>query len=147
MAKAKKSKPKAAVPALKLAQKPASKMKQNVAPTIAMHAPKAIGEAIVQMKGIEKNFPGVRALRGVSFDLRAGEVHALMGENGAGKPTLMKILTGVYQEDGGEIRVEGIYCRLCGSIAIQISTWSVICGVHSVPFLFESGLHRRITGF
>lgn len=62
---------------------------------------------LIDARGVEKSFPGVRALQGVDFDLYPGEVHALMGENGAGKSTLMKILTGVYQPDGGEIRVNG----------------------------------------
>ena len=64
-------------------------------------------EVLLQMKNIEKQFPGVRALSNVDFALRKGEIHALMGENGAGKSTLIKILTGVYQMDGGEILVEG----------------------------------------
>ncbi|MDD4851205.1 MAG: sugar ABC transporter ATP-binding protein [Gemmiger sp.] len=55
------------------------------------------------MKGIDKRFSGVHALKGVQLELRAGEVVALMGENGAGKSTLMKILTGIYQRDEGEI--------------------------------------------
>jgi ribose transport system ATP-binding protein len=62
---------------------------------------------ILEMRNIRKHFPGVQALDGVSFDLRAGEVHALVGENGAGKSTLMKILSGVYQPDGGEITLGG----------------------------------------
>ncbi|MCB2111732.1 MAG: sugar ABC transporter ATP-binding protein, partial [Rhodobacteraceae bacterium] len=61
---------------------------------------------VVELLGIEKSFPGVRALHNAHFDLRRGEVHALMGENGAGKSTLMKVLTGVYQPDAGEIRVD-----------------------------------------
>ena len=59
------------------------------------------------MRGIEKSFPGVRALSGVSFDVRPGEVHALLGENGAGKSTLIKIVSGVYQPDLGSILVNG----------------------------------------
>lgn len=55
------------------------------------------------MKGIDKRFSGVHALKGVEFELRAGEIHALMGENGAGKSTMMKILTGIYARDGGDI--------------------------------------------
>jgi ribose transport system ATP-binding protein len=62
---------------------------------------------ILKVTGIVKNFPGVKALKGVDFDVRAGEVHALCGENGAGKSTLMHILSGVYQPDEGEIYLEG----------------------------------------
>ena len=60
-------------------------------------------QEILAMNGIVKEFPGVKALKGVHLDLRSGEVHALVGENGAGKSTLMKILTGSYQADQGEI--------------------------------------------
>lgn len=62
---------------------------------------------IVEMKNISKSFGPVRAISGVSFDLRKGEVHALMGENGAGKSTMMKILTGIYTKDSGTVAFEG----------------------------------------
>ena len=62
---------------------------------------------VLEMRGIEKSFPGVRALRGVDFSLNKGEIHALMGENGAGKSTLIKVLTGVYTKDGGRISMQG----------------------------------------
>nr|WP_325185970.1 sugar ABC transporter ATP-binding protein [uncultured Oscillibacter sp.] len=64
--------------------------------------------AVLEMRGICKYFPGVRALQDVDFTLRRGEIHALMGENGAGKSTLIKVLTGVYPKDGGEVRIEGV---------------------------------------
>lgn len=63
--------------------------------------------SILEMRGIEKVFPGVHALQDVDFTLREGEVHALMGENGAGKSTLIKVLTGVHEKDGGEIYLRG----------------------------------------
>ncbi|MDO4623640.1 MAG: sugar ABC transporter ATP-binding protein [Eubacteriales bacterium] len=63
--------------------------------------------AVLEMHGIEKGFPGVRALKGVDFTLCEGEIHALMGENGAGKSTLIKVLTGVYSKDAGQIFLKG----------------------------------------
>ncbi|MDR0621305.1 MAG: ATP-binding cassette domain-containing protein, partial [Deltaproteobacteria bacterium] len=63
--------------------------------------------AVLTMRGVNKSFPGVKALKGVDFTLLGGEIHALMGENGAGKSTLIKVLTGVYAKDAGEIRLEG----------------------------------------
>src|SRR5919202_6156691 len=64
---------------------------------------------LLEMREITKSFPGVRALDGVSFDLYAGELHALVGENGAGKSTLMKVLGGVYPFGtyGGEVVIDG----------------------------------------
>lgn len=66
-----------------------------------------MGETIVSMKNISKNFPGVKALDHVQFELRSGEVMALLGENGAGKSTLMKILSGVYTRDEGSLEIFG----------------------------------------
>ena len=64
--------------------------------------------AVLEMRGICKYFPGVRALQDVDFTLREGEIHALMGENGAGKSTLIKVLTGVHPKDGGEVHIKGV---------------------------------------
>ena len=62
---------------------------------------------LLEMCGIEKSFPGVRALRDVSLNVRQGEVLGLVGENGAGKSTLMKVLSGAYRAERGEIFFEG----------------------------------------
>lgn len=64
-------------------------------------------EYILQMKNIKKSFSGVEVLHGVDLDVRAGEVRALVGENGTGKSTLMKILGGIYDSDSGEIYING----------------------------------------
>jgi len=70
--------------------------------------PPAGSPLAVEARGIVKHFPGVLANDRVDFDLRRGEVHALLGENGAGKSTLMNILAGLYRPDAGEIEVEGV---------------------------------------
>ncbi|MCT2197551.1 sugar ABC transporter ATP-binding protein [Paenibacillus sp. p3-SID1389] len=62
---------------------------------------------IIEFKGISKTFPGVKALEDIRFDIREGEVHALIGENGAGKSTLLNILHGIYPEYEGEVWIEG----------------------------------------
>ena len=62
---------------------------------------------VLQMKDISKSFGGVHALNQIHFELKEGEIHALLGENGAGKSTLIKVLGGIYQPDGGVIRIRG----------------------------------------
>ena len=75
---------------------------------------------ILQMRGISKTFPGVKALNDVQLTVYPGEVHALMGENGAGKSTLMKILSGAYTADpGGEILVDGKPVHITGPLSAK----------------------------
>lgn len=66
-----------------------------------------MNDYILQMKGITKTFPGVKALEDVTIEVLPGEIHGLIGENGAGKSTLMKVLMGIYKPDEGEIILEG----------------------------------------
>lgn len=71
-----------------------------------------MGEYVLEMKNITKEFPGVKALNDVTFKVRPGTVHALMGENGAGKSTLMKCLFGIYHPDQGEICLDGEHVEI-----------------------------------
>jgi rhamnose transport system ATP-binding protein len=64
-------------------------------------------QSLLELSHVSKSFPGVKALNDVQFEMRAGEVHALLGENGAGKSTMIKIISGVYRPDSGELRFEG----------------------------------------
>src|SRR5436189_2108649 len=66
-----------------------------------------MSDPLLRLTSITKSFGGVQALKGVSFELRAGEVHALVGENGAGKSTLIKIITGAHQPDEGTLELDG----------------------------------------
>jgi ribose transport system ATP-binding protein len=67
---------------------------------------------LLELRGVRKHFGGVRALDGVDFDLKAGEVHALLGENGAGKSTLIKVLGGIHRPDSGDVRIDGHVAEL-----------------------------------
>nr|WP_193581170.1 sugar ABC transporter ATP-binding protein [Paenibacillus aceris] len=78
------------------------------------------------MEKIDKYFPGVQALSGCQFELNPGEVHALVGENGAGKSTMMKILTGIYQKDGGRLLLKGQEVQIPDTKSAQLLGISII---------------------
>ncbi len=82
-------------------------------PFAICHSPSAMSQLTsVELRNITKRFPGVLANDRVQFDVRAGEIHALLGENGAGKSTAMKILYGLYQADAGEILINGAPAKI-----------------------------------
>ena len=74
---------------------------------------------LLVMEHIDKQFPGVVALKDVHFNLKSGEIHALLGENGAGKSTLIKVLTGVEHMDGGSVTLEGQSISICTPLEAQ----------------------------
>ena len=78
-----------------------------------------MSDILLEMKNIQKYFPGVHALDNACLDVRYGEVHALVGENGAGKSTLMKVLNGIYKKDSGEIIYKGEEIELNGPLDAQ----------------------------
>jgi rhamnose transport system ATP-binding protein len=88
---------------------------------------------ILQLSAVKKSFGAVRALKGVSFDLHAGEVHALLGENGAGKSTLIKVITGAHQPDGGTLTVGGE--TVSGLIPSKTRELGIAC-IYQQPALF-----------
>lgn len=81
---------------------------------------------LLEMKNINKSFPGVKALQNVDFQLKAGEVHALLGENGAGKSTLIKVLGGIYIAEEGEIYVEGQKVNIDGVVPARKAGVSIV---------------------
>ena len=84
------------------------------------------GKVFIELKDIVKIFPGVKALDGVSFDIREGEVHSLCGENGAGKSTLIKVMTGAHARDGGDYLIDG------QSVSFKSTTEGIAKGVSCV---------------
>jgi len=91
-------------------------------------------QTILSLQGIHKRFGGIYALSGVSFDLRAGEVHALVGENGAGKSTLIKTITGAYVPDAGTITIGGVdYEGLTPQLARQLGVGVVYQEFNLLP--------------
>ncbi|WEK52095.1 MAG: sugar ABC transporter ATP-binding protein [Candidatus Kaistia colombiensis] len=110
-------------------------------------------QPLLKASGLSKQFPGVRALTGVDFDLMRGEVHCLIGENGAGKSTFVKILAGAIQPDGGEIVVRGERAGLTGprdakelGLAFIFQELSVVDGLtvaENIVLGSEPGAHGR----
>lgn len=91
-------------------------------------------KAVLSLDGVIKDFPGVRALSSVSLSLYPGQVTALVGENGAGKSTVVKILTGIYQPDGGAILVDGAPVRFANA---QAAAANGITAIHQETVLFD----------
>ncbi|SFR18581.1 sugar ABC transporter ATP-binding protein [Poseidonocella sedimentorum] len=105
-------------------------------PSIASrdYAPQTADVPVLALSGITKSFPGVKALDGVSLELFPGQVTALIGENGAGKSTIVKTLTGIYQPDAGEIRVAGKPVRFASA---QDAARAGITAIHQETVLFD----------
>ncbi|WP_108259054.1 sugar ABC transporter ATP-binding protein [Mangrovicoccus ximenensis] len=91
-------------------------------------------EPVLELSGIVKTFPGTRALDGVRLELYPGEVTALIGENGAGKSTIVKCLTGIYQPDEGEIRLDGTALRFPTP---QAAAAAGVTAIHQETVLFD----------
>ena len=91
-------------------------------------------QPVLSLRGISKSFPGVRALGGVRLDLYPGQVTALIGENGAGKSTIVKILTGIYQPDEGTIAVDGRETRFPSA---QAAGEAGVTAIHQETVLFD----------
>lgn len=85
-----------------------------------------MGEYLLEMKGICKSFPGVKALQNVDFQLKAGEVHALLGENGAGKSTLIKVLGGIYHAEEGDIYIDDKKVDITGVLEARAAGISIV---------------------
>ena len=93
----------------------------------------AAGETVLVADGITKSFPGVLALSDIHFEVRAGEVNALLGENGAGKSTLIKLMAGFYSPDSGEIRVGGTLLPADPAAAHRAGVATIHQDAHLVP--------------
>ncbi|SEM40280.1 rhamnose ABC transporter ATP-binding protein [Gemmobacter aquatilis] len=91
-------------------------------------------QPVLSLRGISKSFPGVKALQNVQLDLYPGQVTALVGENGAGKSTIVKVLTGIYQPDGGSIAVDGAVTSFASPDA---AAKAGVTAIHQETVLFD----------
>lgn len=90
---------------------------------------------VARLSGIEKGYPGVKALKGVNFDIHLGEIHCLVGENGAGKSTLMRVLSGATQPDAGTVTIDGRSVSLDPAMAIDLGIGIVHQELDLIPAL------------
>ena len=98
-----------------------------------------MSENILEVRGLTKEFAGVRALDNIEFSVEKGEIHALMGENGAGKSTLIKILTGLYKADSGKIIFQGEERKFTTVLSAQKAGISTIYQeLNMIPYLTVS---------
>ncbi|MBS1074007.1 sugar ABC transporter ATP-binding protein [Gluconobacter sp. Dm-73] len=111
-------------------------------------------EPLLALEGISKSFPGVRALRNVSLSLEQGEIHALLGENGAGKSTIIKIMGGIQSQDEGQIFLNGKECHFSSykdainaGIGIVFQEFSLIPELDAVDNIFLGREMRNALGF
>ena len=107
-------------------------------------------ETVLELKNISKEFPGVNVLKRVNFDLKHGEVHAIVGENGAGKSTLIKILAGVYPPNGGEIYRNGKLAKIKNpregidsGISVIYQEFNLVPYLSAAKNIFLGREHRR----
>ncbi len=105
----------------------------SIAKDIAAVATDREPRQVLVARGITKSFPGVLALDNVDFDVRAGEVTALLGENGAGKSTLIKMIAGFYTSDRGEITIDGVPLQADPASAHRIGVATIHQDAHLVP--------------
>lgn len=120
----------------------------------ALHAPQrapddALAPPLLRMSGIVKSFPGVKALRGVSLELHAGHVMAIVGENGAGKSSLIKTLSGAYEPDEGTIEIDGrrlargTQAAIDAGVAVIYQELSLVNDMSVAENLFLGRMPRR----
>ena len=109
---------------------------------------------LLELQGISKSFPGVKALDNISLTLEEGEIHALLGENGAGKSTLMKIMCGIYSNDEGKILIRGKEVKFGNykdaihhGIGIIFQEFSLIPYLNAVENIFLNREPRNKLGF
>lgn len=91
-------------------------------------------QPVLSLRGISKSFPGVKALQNVQLDLYPGQVTALVGENGAGKSTIVKVLTGIYQPEAGTIAVDGVETAFASPDA---ASRAGVTAIHQETVLFD----------